>query len=131
MDGRKSYTQSWYWEKIDRFIKCYAFFFSGINSSIFLPLTPPPPPHFYRTSIWIAWWHPFKNSNHHTLAVFLRHLSYCCWKTVNEGYEKIYNFSNFKCNLVSQFNKLQDAATKLGSKDTFFEDLKLPSKLKP
>ena len=53
------------------------------------------------------------------LEVFLRHLSYCCRKTFNEAYDKINEFSNFKYNLVSQFNKLQDTATELGSDDTF------------
>ena len=50
------------------------------------------------------------------LEVFLRHLSYYHWKTFNEAYYKINEFSNFKYNLVSQFNKLQDTATELGSK---------------
>ena len=50
---------------------------------------------------------------------FLRHLSYCYRKAFNEAYDKINEFSNVKYNLVSRFNKLQDTATELGSKDTF------------
>ena len=42
--------------------------------------------------------------------VFLRH-SNCYSKTFYESYDKIYKFSNFKCDLVSQFNNLQDPAT--------------------
>ena len=53
------------------------------------------------------------------LEVFLRHLSYCREKTFNETYDKINEFPNFKNNLVCQFNKIQDTATQLGSKDTF------------
>ena len=53
------------------------------------------------------------------LEVFLRRFSYCCRKAFNDPYDKINEFSNFKYNLVSQFNKLQDTATKLGSKSTF------------
>ena len=45
------------------------------------------------------------------LEVFLRHLSYCCRKNFNDAYNTI--------NLVSQFNRIQDTATELGSKDTF------------
>ena len=63
------------------------------------------------------------------LEVFLRHLSYCRRKAFNEPDHKINEFSNFKYNLVSRFNKLQDTATELGSKDTFFENLELPSEL--
>ena len=51
--------------------------------------------------------------------MFLRHLSYCQRKACNEAYDKINGFSNFKYNPVSWFNKLQDTATELGSKDTF------------
>ena len=46
-------------------------------------------------------------------------LSYCRRKAFNEVYDKINEFSNFKHNLVFRFNKLQDIATELGSKDTF------------
>ena len=53
------------------------------------------------------------------LKVFLRYLSHCRRKNVNEAYDEINEFSNFKYNLVSRFNKLQDTATELGSKDTF------------
>ena len=63
------------------------------------------------------------------LEVFLRHLSYCRRKAFNKPDDKIIEFSNFKYNLVSRFNKLQDTATELGSKDTFFENLELPSEL--
>ena len=50
---------------------------------------------------------------------FLRHHSYCHEKAFNEAYDKFNEFSNFKYNLVSRFNKLQDTDTELGSKDTF------------
>ena len=36
-----------------------------------------------------------------------------------EGYGKINEFLNFKYNFVSRFNKLQNTAIELGSKDTF------------
>ena len=51
---------------------------------------------------------------HTLLEVFLRHLSYCRRKALNEAHDKINEFSNFKYNLVSRFNKLQDTATELG-----------------
>ena len=51
--------------------------------------------------------------------VFLRHLSYCPNKAFHEAYDKMNEFSNFKYNLVSRFDKLQGTATELGSKDTF------------
>ena len=51
------------------------------------------------------------------LEVFLRHLSYCRRKAFNEPDDKINEFSIFKYNFVSRFNKLQDTATELGSKD--------------
>ena len=41
------------------------------------------------------------------LEMFLRHLSYYHMKAFYEGYDKINEFSNFKCNLVSRFNKLR------------------------
>ena len=50
------------------------------------------------------------------LQVFLMHLFCCRRKAFNEGYDKINRFSNFKYNFVSQFNKLQNTATKLGSR---------------
>ena len=40
-----------------------------------------------------------------------------------DGYDKINELSNFKCGLVSFFNKLGDTANELGSKK-FLEDLK-------
>ena len=40
-------------------------------------------------------------------------------KAFNEAYDKINEFSNFKYNFVSWFNKLQDTATELDSKDIF------------
>ena len=43
---------------------------------------------------------------HTQLEVFLRHLSYFCRKGFYGGYDKIDEFSNFKCNVVCQFNKL-------------------------
>ena len=51
--------------------------------------------------------------------VFLRQLSYCRRKAFYEGYDKTNEFSNFKCNLVSRFNALQDNTTKSGSKYIF------------
>ena len=36
-----------------------------------------------------------------------------------DGYDKINELCNFKCNLVSRFNKLRDTADDLGSKKTF------------
>ena len=55
------------------------------------------------------------------LEVFLRHLSfsYCRRKTFNEAYDKINEFSDFKDYLASRFNKLEDTATELGSKNSF------------
>ena len=55
------------------------------------------------------------------LDLFLRHLSYYRRKAFNEACDKINEFSNFKYNLVSRFNKLQDTATELGSKYTFLK----------
>ena len=43
------------------------------------------------------------------LEVFLRYLYYCRRKVFYKGDNKINKFSNSKCNLVSRFNKLQDA----------------------
>ena len=51
--------------------------------------------------------------------VFLRHLSYCRRKAFNNDYDKINKFSNFKCNLVSRSNKLEDTYIELASDDTF------------
>ena len=53
------------------------------------------------------------------LKIFLRNRSYSHMKAFNDAYNKINEFSNFKYNLVSRFNKLQDTAPELGSKDTF------------
>ena len=41
-----------------------------------------------------------------------------------DGYDKINELSNFKCNVVSCFNKFRDTTNELGSKH-FFEDLEL------
>ena len=57
------------------------------------------------------------------LEMFLRHLSYCLLKGFYEDYDEINEFSNFKCNLVSRFNQLQDIATEKGSKDTLLRTL--------
>ena len=54
------------------------------------------------------------------LQLFLRYFSYCRRKAFNEAYDKINEFSNFKYNLVSRFNNLQDTAIELGSKNTFW-----------
>ena len=56
------------------------------------------------------------------LEVFLRHLSYCRRKAFHDdGYDKINEFFNFQCNLVSRFNKLRDTVTELSSKETFLK----------
>ena len=48
------------------------------------------------------------------------------FKACNENeYDNINELSNFKCNLVSYFNKLKDTANELSSKKTFFEELEL------
>ena len=49
------------------------------------------------------------------LEVSLRHLFYCPRRAFNEAYDKINEFSSFKYNLASRFNKLQDTAATLGS----------------
>ena len=41
------------------------------------------------------------------------HLSKACHEN---GYDKINKLANFKCSLLSFFNKLRDAANELGSK---------------
>ena len=41
-----------------------------------------------------------------------------------DGYDKINELSNFRCNLISSFDKLKDTANELSSKN-FFEDLEL------
>ena len=41
-----------------------------------------------------------------------------------DGYDKINELSNFKCNFVSCFNKLRGTANELGSKN-FLEDMEL------
>ena len=54
------------------------------------------------------------------LEVFLRHFSYWRRKAFHEdGYDKIDELSNFRCNPVSHFNKLRDTSNNLGSKETF------------
>ena len=52
------------------------------------------------------------------LKVLVGHLSYCCRKGFYEGYDKINEFSNFKCNLF-QFSNPYDTTTELYSRDTF------------
>ena len=52
--------------------------------------------------------------------MFLGYLSHFRRKNVNEAYDEINVFSNFKYNLVSRFNKLQDTATEQGSKEAFW-----------
>ena len=58
------------------------------------------------------------------LEAFLRHLSYCRKKALYEGYDKVNEFSNSKCELVSRFNNIQQSATELASKDTFLRTCK-------
>ena len=53
--------------------------------------------------------------------MLLRYLSYCPMKVFNDAHDKINEFPNFKYNLTSRFNKLQDTATELGSEDTFLK----------
>ena len=73
-------------------------------------------------SFWIIWWCIFKNSSK-ILEVILMHLFEVCHEN---GYDKINELSNFKCNLVSCFKNLKDTADDLGSKKkNFFEDLEL------
>ena len=55
------------------------------------------------------------------LEVILMHLFKACHE---DGYDKINELSNFKCCLVSCFNKHRDTANELGSK-SFFKDLVL------
>ena len=50
------------------------------------------------------------------LEVILMHLFKACHE---DGYDKINELSNFKCSLVSFFNKLRDTADELGSKKIF------------
>ena len=56
---------------------------------------------------------------HTLLQVFLRYLSYCRSKAFNEVWDEINKFSNFKFNIFSRLNKLQDTATELDSNKTF------------
>ena len=53
------------------------------------------------------------------LEVFFIYRSYGSRKVFYEGYGNINKFSNFKCNLVSQFNKPRDTTTNLRSKNAF------------
>ena len=56
------------------------------------------------------------------LQVFLRHLSYCRRKAFYEdGYSKIHEFSNYKGNLISRFNKLRATSIKLGFIESFLK----------
>ena len=51
------------------------------------------------------------------IEVFLRHLSFCRRKAFYEdGYNKSYELSNYKGNLISRFNALKDMSIALGSK---------------
>ena len=56
------------------------------------------------------------------LEVILMHLFKACHE---DGYDKINELSNFKCGLLSFFNKLKDTANELGSKNFFREPKKL------
>ena len=48
------------------------------------------------------------------------------FKTCHEDeYHKINELSNFKCSLISFFNKFRDAANELGSKKKNLENLEL------
>ena len=59
------------------------------------------------------------SSKSQNLKIFLRRLSYCCRKAIDDAYNKSNECSNFKYNLVSQFNKLQDNAPESGWKGNF------------
>ena len=50
------------------------------------------------------------------LEVILMHLFKACHE---DGYDKINELSNFKCDLVSCFNKFKGTANELGSKKLF------------
>ena len=51
------------------------------------------------------------------IEVFLRHLSFCQGKAFHkDGYNKSYELSNYKGNLISRFNALRDMSIALGSK---------------
>ena len=63
----------------------------------------------------ILWWCTFKNSTK-ILKVIFMHLFRACHE---DGYDKINELSNFKCNLVSCFDKLKDTANELSSKKLF------------
>ena len=56
------------------------------------------------------------------LEVTLMHLFKACHK---DGFDKINKLSNFKCSLVSFFNKVGDTANELGSKIFWGGDLEL------
>ena len=64
----------------------------------------------------ILWWCTFKNSTK-ILEVILMHLFKACHE---DGYDKINELSNFKCNLVSCFDKLKDTANEISSKKLFW-----------
>ena len=68
----------------------------------------------------ILWWCTFKNSTK-ILEVILMHLFKACHE---DGYDKINELSDFKCNSVSCFNKLKETANELGSKN-FLADMEL------
>ena len=56
------------------------------------------------------------------IEVFLRHLIFCRRKAFYEdGYNKIHELSNYKRNLISRFNVLQEMSTALGSKKSFLK----------
>ena len=56
------------------------------------------------------------------LGVFLRHLFCCCRSAFDDdGDDKINELFNFKCNLVSRFNKLRDTTIELGLKENILK----------
>ena len=65
--------------------------------------------------------HTFKSSTH-TFGGVSQASFLLAWESLYESYDKTNEFSNFKCNLVSQFNKLQDNSNETGSKDTFLRN---------
>ena len=69
-------------------------------------------------SFWILWWCTSLKNSTNILEVILIHLFKACHEN---GYDKINVLSNFKCSLVSCFNKLRDTANDLGSKKTFLK----------
>ena len=59
------------------------------------------------------------------LSILLEVIHMHLFKAFHEdGYDKINELSNFKCNFVSCFNKLRGTANELGSKN-FLEDMEL------